>query len=187
MADPYPVDLFTAGGAQFSPCGRYRPLLFRSWNFSRNPVVFIMLNPSTADANKDDPTVHGCGVRARKWGAGGLIVLNLFQLRSTDPRALYDADDPVGPDADETILRVCRDCDHILAAWGNHGALKGHTRPRCEEVIDLVTRDLGRDLWALRITKEGQPSHPLYLPHDLTPVRWRTADAAEREGDGDAG
>ena len=78
------MDLFEQSGASFSPCGTYRYTLWRRWSFVP-PATFVLLNPSTADATRNDPTVERCERRARELGCGGIRVANLFALRSTDP------------------------------------------------------------------------------------------------------
>ena len=82
-------DLFCKSGAQFSACNRYRYRLWRIWDESRKPLVMVMLNPSMANADQNDPTVERCQRRALKMGFGGLRVVNIFALVSTDPAALY--------------------------------------------------------------------------------------------------
>jgi hypothetical protein len=90
----------TERAAVLSECGRYRYVLTRTWDHDLAACAFIGLNPSTADAHEDDPTIRRCIRFARDWGHGGLIMLNLFAWRSTDPRGLLDAIFPVGPPAD---------------------------------------------------------------------------------------
>lgn len=155
--------LFETSGAAFSPCRTYRYRLWRTWDATKPPLVFCMLNPSTADAEADDPTVSRCKERARRMGAGGLVVVNLFALRSTDPRALYRHVDPVGPDNDTAILDAAGQGD-LVCAWGNHGKLHG----RAAKVLALLLA-AGLPALALRVSKDGHPSHPLYLPYDLQP------------------
>ena len=96
-----------SSGATFSPCRRYRYTLWRQWD-ERPPATFIMLNPSTADETANDPTVERCQRRAQAMGYGGVRVANIFALRSTDPRALYTAEDPVGPENDHALLTLAR-------------------------------------------------------------------------------
>jgi len=150
-------------GARFSPCGHYRYRLWRLWD-DRPVAAFVMLNPSTADDVSDDPTVARCSRRAQRIGAGGVEVVNIFALRSTRPRALYAADDPVGPDNDEAILAGTKDAGWVICAWGNHGLLHG----RGAIVLDLLRRH-GRTVLCLTETVVGQPGHPLYLPYSRSP------------------
>jgi hypothetical protein len=126
-----------------------------------------MLNPSTADAEKLDPTVRRCVGFAERWGYGSLEVANLFAFRSTDPSELYRAEDPIGPENDRHIKDAVCASRSVIAAWGQHGRLRG----RDEEVVELVT-DLA-DLHCLRRTKHGLPWHPLYLPGSLPPLLFR--------------
>ena len=166
--------LFTRKGAFFSPCQRYRYSLTRLWGQSPGPtspderlVMFIMLNPSTADEYRNDPTVERCERRARDWGYDGLIVCNLFAWRSTDPGVLKTLDDPVGPDNDWHIQQNAQDASLIVCAWGKDGELHG----RGNQVADLLRH---RNLTALKVSdKTGQPWHPLYLNYDLKPTPWK--------------
>jgi hypothetical protein len=131
-------------------------------------VAFICLNPSTADEIQNDPTVQRCLSFAQRWGFGGLIMLNIFALRSTDPQGLYDHPDPVGPMNDHYIVETVRryEVTQVIAAWGNHGDFKG----RGDEVKRLVNEDGAMRLYHLgEFTKKGQPRHPLYLKGDLKP------------------
>lgn len=177
-------DLFTDSGAEFSPCGRYRGLLWRYWDRDKKPLVCILLNPSTATAETDDPTVRRCMIRAQAMGFGGVRVLNIFTLRATDPAELKQVADPVGPGADGYLETGCQGAGMILCGWGGHGTLRGHHRPRCDEVVNLLVGDLGYALHALHLTGAGQPGHPLYLPYSLEPFLWvdpksYSAEAAE--------
>ena len=157
-----------ATGAVFSDCRRWRTLLWRRWDASKPAANFLMLNPSTADETKLDPSCTRARNFAETWGYGGLIVTNVFAWRSTDPSALYTVDDPVGPGNDAAILRAAREAAIVVCAWGNHGAHEG----RSAKVKKLLA---GRKvpLHALRINAtSGEPAHPLYLPGDLKPTRW---------------
>jgi hypothetical protein len=145
--------------------GPYRYTLWRLWD-DRPHVVFIMLNPSTADAQADDPTIRRCMGFARLWGYGGICVVNLFAYRSTDPRALATVLDPVGPRNDEQIDSTIGGADLIVAAWGAHGTIGA----RSAVVRALVEKH--RPLHHLGLTKNGSPRHPLYLRGDTQPVRW---------------
>lgn len=154
--------------AVISACGRYRYSLSRQWKDDDSYAVFIMLNPSTADAEKDDPTIRRCIAYAKAWGYGGLVVVNLFAFRATHPDFLLmqHPGEIVGPENDEHIREACVTSQVEVAAWGTRGALLD----RDEKVRKLIP-----DLKVLRLTKEGYPSHPLYLPKNLTPVEWRTS------------
>lgn len=154
--------------ATFSPCRTYRYALTRRWEEDDSDgVAFLMLNPSTADAMADDPTIRRCVGFAKTWGFGGLLVLNLFALRATDPKQLYGHDDPVGPDNDAVIGGwLDRLSGPVVAAWGVHGAY----RQRHAEVTDLV-RAHGKQLMCLGATKDGHPKHPLYVAASTPLVR----------------
>lgn len=158
--------LLMEAGADFSPCRTWRYKLWRQWD-KEPPVMFLMLNPSTADETKNDPTVERCQRYAEAWGHGGLIVTNLFAYRSTDPAKLKRCDDPIGPDNDTYLLRCAGEASRIVCAWGIHGSLMG----RDVEVTRLL-RNFGHELHYLKLTAGGAPGHPLYLRKDLEPVKW---------------
>lgn len=124
-------------------------------------VVWIMLNPSTADAKIDDRTIRRCMGFAYLWGYEEIVVVNLFALRSTDPKALYKHADPVGPENDRWIKEYTKDAKEIIAAWGAHGTLKG----RGLQVRNYLW-GLGRPVHRLGLNDDGSPKHPLYLPND---------------------
>lgn len=152
--------------AILSPCGTYRYLLQRSWKVGRQAVCFVMLNPSTADAYVDDPTIRRCLGFAERLGFGQLEVVNLFALRATDPRELRIHHDPIGPENDEQIIVAARTCSMTICAWGSHGAYRG----RGEAMLKLL-RGNGITPYALRINRGAHPSHPLYLPNSLRPEK----------------
>ncbi len=144
--------------ATMSADGVYRWDLTRRWNDGPR-AIFLMLNPSVADAFILDPTVRRCVNFARRWGCGELVVLNIFALRSTNPAALKTHPDPVGPENDWYLRRWIGGADGpVVAAWGVHGTLGG----RDQRVLELV-RGLGVDLQCLKQTKDGHPGHPLYV------------------------
>jgi len=126
--------------------------------------MIIGLNPSTADAQRNDPTIRRCIGFARDWGFGGVWVVNLFAYRATRPADLMAAADPVGPRNDFWLRKTARRCDLIVAAWGNHGRFMN----RSEQVHEMFA---GR-LEVLRLNAAGEPAHPLYLPKGLRPVSW---------------
>lgn len=153
------------GTAQFSDCGRYRYLLTRTLDEGNGSCLFIMLNPSTADAEQDDPTIRRCISFARRWGMAELRVVNLFALRATYPVELLRTVDPVGSENDEVIAREPGRADLVISAWGNHGA----HRDRSNEVRRLLSA-AGTEVMQLGITASGEPRHPLYVPSDRKPV-----------------
>ncbi|AGY59282.1 DUF1643 domain-containing protein [Gloeobacter kilaueensis] len=144
------------GGAVFDASGAYRYRLWRRWDQERPLLVFVLLNPSTADAHRDDPTLRRCLAFARTWGYGALEVLNLFAWRSSDPRGLTCTPDPVGPDNDLYLLAACQPQRPVILAWGNWGSLQNRNR----SVLNLIA---GSRLYCLGRTRSGQPRHPLYL------------------------
>lgn len=157
----------TETGAVFSPCRRWRYLLWRCWDRSRAAANFLMLNPSTADEFKLDPSCTRARNYAERWGYGALIVTNLFAWRDTDPKGLLRAKDPVGPDNDRSIVKAARQAKLVVCAWGNHGL---HL-DRASEVVSLL-RAKAIALHFLRMNGAGQPAHPLYLPGKLEASRW---------------
>lgn len=155
-------------GARFSPCGRYRYTLWRLWGHGPR-VNFLMLNPSTADCIDNDPTVERCERRAKAWGYDGLLVTNLFAYRSTDPSKLRAVEDPVGGvENNQAILETALRSALVVCAWGNDGALFGRNR----EVLEIL-KPVHERLAALRLTNEGHPYHPLYVPYSVEPVAFR--------------
>ncbi len=148
-------------GAELSYCGHYRYTLLRCWDADKPTLMFIMLNPSTADASHDDPTITRCIEFAKIWGYGELLVGNLFAWRTPNRHELRSVNDPIGKDNDHHLLRMARKAELIIAAWGNDGSL--HNRAHA------MRRLFPGRLHALRITGSGQPGHPLYLPETSKP------------------
>lgn len=151
--------------AIISACGKYRYLLQRSWNPYLQAVCFVMLNPSTADANVDDPTIRRCLGFAKTLGFGQLEVVNLFAWRATDPTELKRTDDPIGSENDEQLLSAAKVCNMTICAWGTNGTY----RQRDKAVLKLL-RENGVRPHSLRLSKHGHPAHPLYLPGNLQPM-----------------
>jgi len=156
-------------GARFSRCRCWRTLLWRRWDPSRPVANFLMLNPSTADELRLDPSCTRARVYVERWGFGGLIVTNLFAWRATDPNEMKAARDPVGQGNDRAILTAAREAKLLVCAWGNHGA---HLE-RSRRVIALL-RGAGVDLHVLKVNGSGEPAHPLYLRGSLRPQVWTT-------------
>lgn len=163
------VNGLTGSSAWLSGCQRYRYSLGRKWvDGWPPPVTFVMLNPSTADHQLDDPTIRRCVGFAKAWGYGRLKVVNLYAWRATQPRDLWRADDPVGPQNDEHLAEAAYIAyEHdapLVAAWG------ANAKPdRVAQVLALPHLDR---LTALGVTKSGAPRHPLYLRADTVPTPW---------------
>jgi hypothetical protein len=148
--------------AFLSPDGIYRYALGRDISmFGGRDVNFIMLNPSTADAAADDPTIRRCIAFAKAWGFHRLVVTNLFAFRATDPGELLATADPIGPLTDSMIVDFAKAAELVVAAWGVHGIHRG----RAAEVLALLGR-AGVRLQCLGTTRDGHPRHPLYLRRD---------------------
>lgn len=160
------MDLFNnPANAVFSPCRIYRYELWRRWGYG-GYAMFIGLNPSTADEIQDDPTVRRCIRYAKAWGFDALCMTNIFAYRATDPRDMKAASDPIGgTENDRTLLERASEAGVVVAAWGTHGTFNGRG-----EAVRALLRDC--NLHYLRQTQDGHPSHPLYLPADLTPIQW---------------
>ena len=132
-------------------------------------VNWIMLNPSTADANKDDPTIRRCIAFSKAWGFKRLTVTNLFAFRATSPKDLFRAIKPVGPANDEYLTGTANVADQIVYAWGSQGDFRG----RGDEVRHRMRDVIGKpEIVCLGCTKSGQPRHPLYVPATQERVKW---------------
>jgi hypothetical protein len=158
-----------ASGAILSPCGRYRYRLWRRWSAAGRRVVWVMLNPSTADASIDDPTIRRCLGFSKAWGYTALEVVNLFALRATDPAVLGLAGYELarGPDNERHILESCQGADLVIAAWGAH-----ETAGYAEKTAAELGR-AGIALHCLGKTTQGHPRHPLYCPSAWLPQLYR--------------
>ncbi len=152
--------------ARISEDGRYRYELVRRWD-SGPLAAWIMLNPSTADASTDDHTIRKVTGFCRRWGFGGLHVVNLFALRSRDPALLLVDDDPVGPENDATLDRVLLAAPLAVAAWGAHPAA-----PERAARVAAVAGRLGRRLSCLGTTLDGAPRHPRTLAYSTPLEVW---------------
>lgn len=161
-----------ASTAVYSPDEAYRYLLTRTWDPDGTRALFVMLNPSTATEMQNDPTVERCERRARALGFGAFRVVNIFAFRATDPRVMRATADPVGPENDDAIDRSARDWirddnDHIICAWGAHGAHLHRGRS-----VEAILRATDKPLFTLGLTKDGAPKHPLYIGYDRQPSLW---------------
>ena len=154
-------------GAELSPCRRYRYALWRIWDDSKPTVMFIGLNPSTADETVDDPTLIRCIKFAKAWGYGGVYTANLFAYRATQPKDLLKRKRVVGKDNDYWLQQLAHKTELIIAAWGNDGQYQN----RSEKVKQQI-----QPLHYLKMNKSGEPAHPLYLKANLTPTLFTAAD-----------
>ena len=154
-------------GTFFSADRVYRYTLWREWGTGTLPilqpnhgansyVMFIGLNPSTADETKDDPTIRKCIGFAKRWGFGSLCMTNLFAYRSTDPRKMKDHPNPIGDDNDLWLACCARSAGMIVAAWGRDGQ---HLKR------DLAVMQILKDVHCLGLNNDGSPKHPLYVPY----------------------
>lgn len=144
--------------AVISDCGAYRYLLRRVWDHKKPRALFVMLNPSTADARKDDPTIRSCVRLVTALGYGSLEVVNVFGYRATNPKELTVAADPIGPDNEKIVMSAINRCDVVICAWGAHPMaernttfLRGHIQSRRPTA------------YCFGKTKGGAPKHPLYI------------------------
>lgn len=157
--------------AAISDCGQYRYKLTREANdqfATRGPALFIMLNPSTADAALDDPTIRRCKGFALSWDCSALVVANLYALRATNPDDLWKHADPVGPDNNQYLAALIREHETIVCAWG------ANAKPERVEQVRKMFRDNNRPM-CLGTTKAGAPRHPLYVRGDQPLIDWSPA------------
>lgn len=152
-------DLFGSKSADFSPCRNYRYTLWRWWDESKPYVMFIGLNPSTADEIEDDPTIRRCVNFAKSWGYGGFCMTNLFAIRATKPKTMLAHNQPIGFDNDKWIDSIAKNAGIIIAAWGAHG---GHIN-RDKEIMARF-----ENLKCFEILKSGKPKHPLFVKSNKT-------------------
>lgn len=155
--------------ASISPCGQYRWRLERRFDSgSRGPMLFVMLNPSTADADMDDATIRRCISFAKRDGYSGIVVVNLYGFRATDPAELWLQSDPIGWLNDCFIINECHRVDDVVLAWG------ATARPgRVAEVVHMI-ESAGPRMLCLGVTKHGgHPRHPLYVKGDQPFVPWQ--------------
>lgn len=163
--------------AILSDDGVYRYHLRRTWSSlwaKERTVCWVMLNPSTADETVDDPTIRRCMGFAKRWGYGGIEVVNLFALRATNPAELSRHPDPIGPDNSDTIRRVLGfgDVGLVVVAWGAWLDAHPHIRPPRLNVEALHRRHRTDPMVCLGLTRSGAPRHPLYVPADATLREW---------------
>ncbi|MBN8902782.1 MAG: DUF1643 domain-containing protein [Rhodospirillales bacterium] len=162
----------TVSDAAFSADDRYRWWLERRWDGmpigSGGLPVQIGMNPSTADIDCNDPTVAGCCDRARRWGYGGLVMLNAFGYRATRKEDLLAVDDPVGAENDATIRRFAAAAPLVVVGWGQPPqSLRGRGA-----AIARLLAEIGVQPMCFAINADGSPKHPLYVRRDAPLVPW---------------
>lgn len=154
--------------AIISECGQYRYQLTRppEGHPDKTTALFVMLNPSTADASLDDPTIRRCRGFAKLWGCAGVTVANLYALRSTDPKALWGHDDPVGPHNDVYLSMLAREYKDVICAWG------ANARADRVEAAVRIFSNVGARLFCFGQTRSGAPKHPLYIAANQPLLPW---------------
>ncbi len=192
---------YISKGATISACGRYRYRLWREWRGTGTDAnwdwltdksgkrvvdggghplgepksaLFIMLNPSTADGERDDPTIRRCVAFAKAWGYDRMDVVNLFAWRATKPAdllAVNHPDDPVGVNNKDHIEAAARKAGIIICAWGAHGSHLGQD----ETTLGWLTDTQLRRCHTLKVTKDGHPGHPLYIAASTVPAPFAKA------------
>lgn len=162
------MSAYFAKGATLSEDGWFRYSLERVWsNTNEKRACWIMLNPSTADAAKDDPTIRKVVGFSQRFGCGGCSVVNVYPYRATSPADLRRAGYPNDATNNAHIRAAVTGSSVVIAAWGGHAQEMGVSR-----VTDILRERCGpaRPCIALRIGKTGAPHHPLYVPYDVRPV-----------------
>ena len=161
------------GGAEISPCGRYRPVLYRQWGVDNDCApysLFVGMNPSTADAHDDDPTIRREIGFSKRLGVGCYVKVNVADYRATDPRALLvPGVEPRSPDNLAQIMAKAHGATWVILAFG---ALKGRMREMAEETVSLLKQHR-IPLHCLGVTADGSPRHPLYLRGDANLIEWK--------------
>lgn len=157
-------------GAAFSQDKIYRYALWRIWDQDREQVLFIGLNPSTADERQDDPTIRRCIGFASAWGYGGMWITNLFALRTPSPKIIRQAADPVGPENDIWLFSLVESFSRVIACWGNCGGYLQRDKTIAAQFPQI---------YSLAVTKLGFPAHPLYLPTGIIPTEYRIPAMAD--------
>lgn len=146
-------------GAWLDMLEEYRYLLWRGWDWGKPWIAWVGLNPSTADAFEDDPTIRRVMAFTKDWGFGGIWMVNLFALRSTDPKGLKSHHNPVGIHNNLVLAEIARRSEEVICCWGAHGSYLNRS-----ETVRHNLRALYPDkLRHLGLTKAAEPRHPLYL------------------------
>lgn len=148
--------------SQLSPCLTYRYRLDRIWDDSKPSVLFVLYNPSTADANQDDPTLRRCIGFAQSWGYGELCVINLYSLRTPDPNVLRGHTQPKGSEHERSFQEALEGHSDVICAWGLQGGpISSHFSPGTHRIFHLG------------LNRDSSPKHPLYLPSNTLRQEWQ--------------
>ncbi len=150
-------------GAIFSEDRIHRYVLIREWDLNKPSLMFVSLNPSTADETKNDPTVRRCIGFAERWGFGKLFMMNMFAFRATLPTDLFNSENPIGDKNDYWLKKIAKKADKIVLAYGNHGDFKG----RHIKILKLIDNP-----YCIKKSKTGMPTHPLYLKYTKKPIKY---------------
>lgn len=145
--------------ADISEDGLYRYRLTRRWDKHKKPLVFCMLNPSTADDKIDDPTIRRCIGFAQREGAGGIVIVNVFAFRATNPKDLMRAPAPIGEENYSYLTKIAKKYKKVIVAWG------AYNNKYCSRIAEIL-HNYGAKLYCLGRTKNGSPRHPLYIKAD---------------------
>ena len=155
------TEKYISSGAIFDPTNTYRYTLWRAWSPDHPQVTFVMLNPSTADAQRNDPTISRCLAFAQHWGFGTLEVVNLFAYKTAYPSDLLKVTHPIGAENDHFLLQAIARSSCIVVAWGTKGAFLD----RDKQVLQFLAQC--QRIYCLGITRDGHPRHPLYTRRDI--------------------
>ena len=171
-------------GAHLSACRTYRYALWRTWDEGEGRVMFVGLNPSTADETQNDNTIIRCINFAKSWGFGGIYMLNLFAFRSKIPKLLSTSGDPIGPENDQCLEMYAGRASRLICAWGARVNTVKFIRERAQQVHALLERSIGPNthreaisLECLQLTPSGAPQHPLFVPGDVKPILYKGSAA----------
>lgn len=169
-ADPEPIASVPGYPCAFSPDRVYRYCLWRLWRNIAAPryILWIMLNPSTADEDDLDPTLRRCIDFSKQWDFDGMCIANLFAFRATLPEDMKATDDPVGDENDAWLAKLAGEAGIVIAAWGNDGAYQ-----RRAEAVRVLLASMGAKLHYLKLNADGSPMHPLYAKGSLVPKPWK--------------
>ncbi len=156
------MELFLDNGAVFSECKKYRYALWRIWDESKPKIMFIGLNPSTANESDNDPSIRRVIRFANDWGYGGIYMLNLFAIISSDPKVILSCSDPIGENDDYLVGYAALSKD-VLFAWGSFP----EAQERAKQIISWFPGSV-----CLGLNKNGSPKHPLYIPAKQSQVNF---------------